>query len=181
MLLVSVLAVLVAVPRLDGDARELVTVMAADFASGDLPTVCAKTGLPATVGVAIGRGPLPLIPSRILRAPARVLPLSAEQHERVLAWKQVNRLTSVVFPLALFASMLAGAFGGDTPAAWESGLSDALALVAAASFAVAIVTNLGAQRLLADPRPGDRAGTVALRGVHPDFARAVHAAPSSLS
>ena len=55
MLVAGVLSVLVVVPRIDGDARELVTVMAPDFATGELPPVCAKPGRPATVGVAVGR------------------------------------------------------------------------------------------------------------------------------
>lgn len=176
MLVAGAVAVLVWLPRIDGAAREMVTVQQSDFASGDLPQICAKTGVSADVGVQIGREPMPMLPSLALREPIGLLPLSAGHHARFLTWKQLNRQVWVVFVVAFFGSLIVGLVGGDTPSTWMSGFGDALVLVAAAGFLMAIVTKLGARRLVADPRLAETEGAVELRGIHPDFARAVIAA-----
>lgn len=176
MLVTGVLAALVWIPRVDGEARELVMVDGSDFASGDLPAVCAKTGRPAAVGVTIGRSPRPMIPWSSLREPTGLLPLTTEHHERVLAWKRLNQQASIIFWLALVSSFVVDALGGVAPSTWVSGLVDALVLMLAASLVIAVIAKLGVKRLLAEPRTGDTPGTVALRGIHPDFARAVQTA-----
>lgn len=160
LLVVFVVPFLYYLIRKDGPAVEAVSVERAVFESGELPAMCCKSAGSADAWVPVWQI------KWFRKAVTGTVPIADERHQSYLRWKRINRRSRNVF-LALM-------IWGFPLQLLEYPVVVEVALVVAvlAIGVVASLSNLIAQRHLAEPRIG-RDGAVTLRGVHPDFVRAV--------
>jgi len=142
-----------------------VTVPLATAQRGGLPQVCAMTGTPAD-------GAIPLRVDRSLtrwRSPKVRIPLSTPAFK---AWSRRQsvmlkaRVVSIAFIVVALAFSAKNAFA---------------ALAALTLAGVALAISLKAERSLAahEPELSRSRGELHLAGVHPEFVRAIEAAPAA--
>lgn len=152
----------VAILQMDQDSTASIALSVDDFTSGDLPTVCCKTGEPADARVQVRQ-------RRLFRTVVEgVVPVTRVRLAEFSGWRGLYRKAIVAFfPLA--AVGLAIKLAADSLV-----VSWAVDLPLLAVLCLAVYSYAKARRLLVGPRLGAD-GTVALRAVHPAFVEAVRA------
>ena len=155
-------AAAVAILQMDQDATGTVELPLETFTSGDLPSVCCKTGKPAEVKIKVEQ-------RRLFRTIVEgAVPVTKARLVEFTGWRDLYRRAVVGFvPLALVGLVI-------RLAADLLIVSWAIDLALLAVLFLALYARAKARRLLVSPRR-DIDDSVTLRGVHPAFVDAVQA------
>lgn len=151
---------MVALLQMDQDSTQAIDLPLDDFVSGDLPSVCCKTGMPAEAFVAVEQRHL------FRTIVAGSVPVTRARYGEFSSWRGLYRRSYLAFlPLAVVGRVLM-ALADSIVVSW------AVDLALLALLFVATYSNVKARRLLVSPKLNAH-DTVTLRGVHPAFVCAV--------
>lgn len=158
-------AAAVAILQVDQDATASIELPIDEFAAGEFPGVCCKTGQPSEVKVSVEQ-------RRWFRSIVEgSIPVSKARLIEFTGWRDLYRRTATLFvPLAVVGIGIRLA-AGSVLVSWAVDLS-LLAVVF-----VAVYSRAKARRLLVSPKRTIN-GNVTLRGLHPAFVDAVQSGRS---